>query len=174
MSVLSRITSLIKSTLGVPALLPMGIKRQVARLLTFGLKGLGFDVTNVVRQAGKIFDAPLTREITKVIDAAGKRMDLQVSVGDILDDVRFPRSVMFETSWSQPRNYRYFAYVNIYDKKLKAGRSKWVSFYADENMTKDEIANWYENNMLIKFHQAQYSLEGYNVFEVWHNEGRPY
>ncbi|GAH34776.1 unnamed protein product [marine sediment metagenome] len=41
-------------------------------------------------------------------------------------------------------------------------------------MSKDELANWYEQNMLTEFHKAQYELEAYNIFEVWHNEGNPY
>lgn len=174
MSVLSKIVGVVKSTLGLPSLVPMGIKRTTARLLTFGLKRLGFDVTNVVRQSGAIFDRPLAREITGVIEGAAERMDLQVRVGDIMDDVRFPRNVMFETSFKKTRNYRYFGFVTINDRQTGISRSKWVSFYGDANMTKDELANWYEQNMLTEYHKAQYTLDGYNIFEVWHNEGNPY
>jgi hypothetical protein len=174
MPLLSGITAVIKRALGIPRLASIGVRRSTARLLTFGLKGLGFDVSTIQRQVVEIFDTPTPREVSRVIEAASERMDLVERIGGLADDVRFPRGVMFETGFRKDRNYRYFMHVNILDKTQDMTRSKFVSFYADENLTKDELANWYEQNMLIEYHKAQYELMSYNVFEVWHNKGNSY
>jgi len=174
MSVLSIFVSVVKQALGVPKLLSMGTKRATARLLTAGLHGLGVKTVDIKRQISDLYGEPSSKQMIRTIEGMAERMDLQSSVGAFPDDIAFSRSLMFETSFRKDRQYRYFLHVNITDNQTGQLTSKWTSFYGDKNLTKDEIATLYEQNVLTRQHDARYTLDSYNVFEVWHNQGKKY
>lgn len=174
MSLLSGIVAVVKSAIGVPSLLPRGIKRATAKLLTFGLKGLGFDVGTIKRQAVTMFEETASKDMIRLIEGAAERADLMDGIGSFPSDIRFSRSQMFETDFSNSRKYRYVSYVNLTDQDTGEKVFKWISFYSDDSLTKDEIANWYEENVMNRDYEGTFTLDGYNVYEVWHNKKMKY
>jgi len=174
MPLLSTLAKTVARALGVPQLVSTGIKRVTSKLLTLGLKQIGFDTSAIEDQARQLFKEPLSRDISRTIAMTAERMDLMQGVGQLSGELPFSRSNMFETSFRKDRNYRFFAYVHMYDSETGRPLDQWISFYADDNLSKDQIADRFEAEIMKTMYGESYSLQAYNVFEVWHNEGNPY
>lgn len=174
MPLLASLVKTVGRALGLPSLVSTGIKRTTARLLTFGLKQIGFDISGIQHQAEQLFKAPASRDVKRTISMTAERMDLMNKVSDFVGDLPFSREFMFETSFRNDRNYRYFGYVNMLDRGTGDIQSQWISFYGNDNMSKDEIADAFEAEIMKKLYGESYELQSYQIMEVWHNQGKPY
>jgi len=174
MSILSTITSVVSKALGVPRLLTTGVKRTVARMLSYGLDAMGLDTVGIEKQIADVFKSPVTRDISDTVRDITTRSGLVERVGSLAGDVRFARNMMFETKFTNDRKYRFIGLVNVRNVDTGQFSSRWISFYTDDNLTKEELGQWYEDNVMNRDYEETVALEGFNFYEVWHNKGRLY
>lgn len=174
MSILSTFISVVRGAVGIPRLVSSGIKRSIVRMITAPLRGMGLDVSGVLKQSEKIFGKPSTLGERMDVFRLSEREGLRQATAALRYDAAFPRSDMFETIFRNDRDYLYRMRVGLQHPISGAYQDRWVTLFGNENISKDELFKQLPEDLKERYHAEKYNIVDWNVEEIWHNKGHKY